>query len=344
DIYQITMPEAAESALVLFLGLVLPAPCDILPASLEVQVTETESNTLFGIYRPQPGTGSFTMILAPGKKYSFSYLVDGKEIRNEKVETSNDQVYQEIYKEIQLDPVVLDPTKNQQLPCLTANLDVKVYNNNKERQLLTNTEIVLVDKIGRKVKAYANEKGVIEPIKIRIDDEFTLTAKSGEKDAKVVKFNTSGIAENTSVVKELFLGQTEIFPIDEPDTGIKMAPAYTFYFKYNKNEIDLEDPAFKAFIAKVVQYAANKDKLDITIVSSASEVPTKTFGNNKKLAASRAKVSNEKVMKALKAANLGTRKIKVKETAEVNGPKYSGDYLVKMAEYEKYQYVQISVK
>ncbi|MDP2385985.1 MAG: hypothetical protein Q8M29_06420 [Bacteroidota bacterium] len=344
DIYKIFMPDPEEPPLVLFLGQILPALCDIIPPGLEVQVTDVESNDLVGIYRPQPNTGSYTLILFPGKKYNFSYMLDGKEIHNDKIETSDSQVYQEIKREVQLKPIILDPTSNQQVPCVVAKLDVKVYDNKTNKQLVPNAAVVLIDRIGRKVKAYANEKGIVDPITIRIDDEFSLTASSGEKTCTVVKFNTAGIPENATIVKELYMDGTDIVAVNEPDAGLKSLPTYKFYFKYNKNEIDVNDAEFKAFISKVGQYGADKKKLDITIASSASEVPTKTFGNNKKLAASRAKVSKEKVMSALKTANFDTKKIRTKEKAEVNGPQYNGDYLEKMAEYEKYQYVEISVK
>lgn len=108
DIYQITMPQFREVFLALFKGQIIPAQGETLPDDISIIVTDKQSGDMIGTYRPKVANGAFTTILPPGKEYHFSYLAgDGTEFHQEDVFVNNDMAYQEIRREIGLEPVRL---------------------------------------------------------------------------------------------------------------------------------------------------------------------------------------------------------------------------------------------
>lgn len=342
DIYRIYMPEAQEPPLVVFIGQVLPAPCDELPENLTIEVTEKGSEELVGMYRPHPATGSFTMILFPGKTYMFNYKLDDKILFSEPVSASEKQAYQEINREVTLPPIELGATKNQQLPCVLAKLDVRVYTNKTNMKAVQNAEVVLTDKIGRKTKVYTNEKGEVKNIAIRADDEFTLVASSKEKKSVPQKFATKNFKADTLISKIIFLEDNGTDGLTGPK--IALPESFHYNFAYNKNEINAKDAEYKNFISKLKNYIAVTGGASIKITSSASTVPTKTFGSNKTLAESRAVATFQKIKATLQAQEIDTSKLKFEPfTSEVNGPAYNNDAKENRKEYEKYQYVNVSV-
>jgi hypothetical protein len=117
---------------------------------------------------------------------------------------------------------------------------------------------------------------------------------------------------------------------------------YQLFFKYNKKEIDVETAEFKAFVYALINCINANPKLQITIESSASTVPTKTFKNNKNLALVRSEDANEKVKKTLLKNGVDKSKIVFsKPSLLVQGPEYKDDLIRNMAIYEKYQYIKV---
>lgn len=115
------------------------------------------------------------------------------------------------------------------------------------------------------------------------------------------------------------------------------------YFKYNITAADTESEEFKDFVDQLVILYKEKGIINLTITSSASTVPTKTFNSNKKLAAVRNDKMKEQLTQRLSQRSVPMDKIiisKIKIT--VGGPAYKKDFLKNEAIYKKYQYVKVS--
>ncbi len=114
-------------------------------------------------------------------------------------------------------------------------------------------------------------------------------------------------------------------------------------FKYNVTEIDVTDTPFKDYIDHVMELYNKNGSVNIILISSASQVPTRAYsGSNKKLAVARAEKGQEQLLTALKEKGADESKIKfVKVTSSVGGPTYDIDYLLNRDKYEQYQFIKI---
>ena len=120
---------------------------------------------------------------------------------------------------------------------------------------------------------------------------------------------------------------------------------YQLFFKYNKKEINSEASDFNAFIDELSSCLTNNPTFEITIESSASTVPTRTFRSNENLANLRAKAAKDKVLKALMKKGLKSAQIIFSEPKSlVQGPEYKKDPIENMAVYEQYQYIKIKME
>ncbi|MFT6997179.1 MAG: tetratricopeptide (TPR) repeat protein [Cryomorphaceae bacterium] len=117
------------------------------------------------------------------------------------------------------------------------------------------------------------------------------------------------------------------------------------FFGYNANEVALEEEIFRSFIKNLKIKAAKNDTVEITILGSASQVPTKTFGKNKVLADLRASNAKERILNFAKELEIDPN-ILVFKTVEgkVQGPTYKGDYLKNKDTYRNFQYVEVVAK
>jgi hypothetical protein len=151
----------------------------------------------------------------------------------------------------------------------------------------------------------------------------------------------SGAFSNESI--RIFPGENCTFtsnPEKAKSTGVKYA--FVEYFEYNKKSIPDSDPQYIEFIKNLDNLAKSKEYVNVTIESSASKVPTKTFKNNMELTKLRAEDAKQKLLNAMKAKGYDTTKlIFVNISTLVQGPSYKGDAQKNRKEYEKYQYVKI---
>ena len=72
-----------------------------------------------GDFKPVKSTGSYTIIVPPGKNYTLSYQNGDKEFYNEVIQVPDDAGYKEIRKALTLSPLTwkvtaIDSTKNGQ--------------------------------------------------------------------------------------------------------------------------------------------------------------------------------------------------------------------------------------
>ncbi|MBL7889099.1 MAG: PD40 domain-containing protein [Bacteroidia bacterium] len=121
--------------------------------------------------------------------------------------------------------------------------------------------------------------------------------------------------------------------------------SYSMFFKYNKKQIDVKSVEFTNFIDAIALCLKNNPNLQIYIESSASQVPTSTYGTNERLATARAKEAKEKVAKALTGRGFKQTELKFADFKSlVQGPEYNKDAQQNAATYEQYQYIKVTVK
>ena len=124
---------------------------------------------------------------------------------------------------------------------------------------------------------------------------------------------------------------------------IKIEPvSFQLFYGYNQKGLSNEKERFNAFISGIKEIIKTKGQVSIELEGSASTVPTKTYGSNKKLALERIIVARDLLTKKLTENGIELSKFKiVSENSLVQGPKYQWDYLNKK-KYAKYQYIKIA--
>ena len=130
-------------------------------------------------------------------------------------------------------------------------------------------------------------------------------------------------------------------PVNEPapiaDVQLK------HYFEYNAVELTTSNGELKTFVNTVEEQIKSGRDVTITINSSASYVPTKTFKTNDKLARSRAD-EMEQVLTDYFANLKMSDKLNIEIIgAVVQGPKYEGDF-ANEEKYKPYQFIELKTK
>tara|TARA_B100000809_G_scaffold266051_1_gene327089 strand:- start:8231 stop:10321 length:2091 start_codon:yes stop_codon:yes gene_type:complete len=121
--------------------------------------------------------------------------------------------------------------------------------------------------------------------------------------------------------------------------------SYTQYFGYNKNKIDRRNPTYINMVEESVKRAKRTRRLVISIKSSASKVPSKTFRTNDALAYKRAIDAQRHIKNELMSKGVSAKYIIFKEVdSSVNGPEYKTEEATDPEIYEKHQYVTITIR
>lgn len=205
DIYMMYIPDAKEKPLALFKGSIIPAENEKLPDDLEVVVTNKETGEVVGRYRPK-SNGTFSTILPPNKNYNFSYQSKGEEFYNEDLYVTNDVTYQEIRKEINLEPVaLLGKVKVREKGVV---LNTVVLNNPKDKQPVPNAKVTLSEKGSADSSFDVDAKGRKDGTPLALDKSYTIVAESNGKKSAVNAFNTIGIKGGKSVTQVLYIDGT----------------------------------------------------------------------------------------------------------------------------------------
>jgi len=116
-------------------------------------------------------------------------------------------------------------------------------------------------------------------------------------------------------------------------------------FGYNEMDVAGEAKVFQAFMQRLNEIVEAKGHVNISIIASASKVPTRTYGSNEKLAELRMEDAVNRVKAAAKKMGINTEQLKfVKTESKVSGPQYKGDFRAGAETYQKFQYVEISAE
>ena len=342
DIYMMSIPDAKEKPLVLFKGAILTENGQKLPDDILIVVTNKETGEVVGYYRPKEN-GTFATILAPNKNYNFSYQIKGQEFYNEDIYVSSDLAYQEIKKEINLDPVnLLASTKSKGIV-----LNTVVLNNAIDKQPVANAKVTLTQKGGTDTDFDVDANGKKDATPLEADKLYTLVAEVNGKKSKVSSFNTVGVKGSKSITQVLYLDDSQVAVkggdnADNADYKPNVACGSPVKFKqnfgYNVNDID-EKKDWEVLVDAIVSKTKECNPT-VKIISSASQVPTRSFSSNKELAKSRASKMEDQIRAAVTAKGGDVSKISFVKIAAVRGPVYESDYK-NTKKYGPFQYVRV---
>lgn len=192
DIYMISIPDAREKALALFKGQIIPAEGEKLPEDILIVVKDKNTGEIVGNYRPKMVNGTFTTILPPGREYNFSYQTsEREEFYNEDVFVTNDLSYQEIKREVNLEPVKLLGKIKAKTNAIILN--TIVFNNPKTKKPVNGATIVLEENGGGQQTFTTNDKGRSEGIALKRDASYIVYAEADGKKSKPQTISTSNI-------------------------------------------------------------------------------------------------------------------------------------------------------
>lgn len=135
--------------------------------------------------------------------------------------------------------------------------------------------------------------------------------------------------------------------VDEPPMPIEPVTvteyeniAMKHQFGYNKAKMAMNHGELKQFVKDIeAQLEDGRTSITIKIVSSASQVPTKTFGTNEKLAQARAENVKYDLVDHFNKKFAGKVNVVIEKTL-VDGPMYEDDS-ANRSKYEPYQFVSL---
>jgi hypothetical protein len=107
DIYMAVLDQQIIQALTLLRGRIYNADGRPLEQKVEINVTNSLSGEIIGVYRPNTRTGNFTIILPTGGTYLISYVVDGKEYANEVIDVPAGSEFTTLDRSMDLRDLVL---------------------------------------------------------------------------------------------------------------------------------------------------------------------------------------------------------------------------------------------
>lgn len=272
DIYMVQLPTEMESeGLAVLKGFIIPPEGTSVPPSMVLYVTDKSTGEV-KTYKPRQRDGVYVAILPPCREYNLDYRVEGKTIHTEDIFVECETSYQEINKEVYLNPVSLAGR------AIIADLPPGSPPGGTPR--------------GDKPKP-----------------------EEGSGDGK------GAIAADA-----------------------KYSDEFARFYPYNAKDIDPADPRWKQFIDVVVSQIEKNGEARIVIESSASKVPTRTYGSNETLSKKRMEDARNRLVDAIKARGLDADLLKLEAVNSlVQGPRYAGDYK-DTEKYGKFQYVKLKVR
>jgi hypothetical protein len=153
--------------------------------------------------------------------------------------------------------------------------------------------------------------------------------------------NEAGKTVRDDKCKFTFNKKPNTTTVDNPPLAVGPT-SYEKHYHYNRTGVDKD---FNRFINDLVNIIKANGVVYIDIESSASKVPTTTYGDNDNLAKARLKEAKQKILAALAAKGISADKVKfVSETSLEQGPEYNDDWNTNREVYEKYQYIRIKAK
>lgn len=314
DIYFVDLPSEMESdGLAVLKGFIIPPPGEELPPSTILYVTDKTTGEVKS-YKPRQRDGVYVAILPPCREYNLDYRVNGVTVHNEDIFVECESSYQEINKEIYLNPVSLAA------PATIADLPKGRPPGSKEP--------------GEPVK---RDSGTAVPTPAPV-----LPVPAPDTAAPGVAPVPPPTAPPVPPTTAAPASRPEERPIP-PVPSAGYADEYAKYYAYNAKDIDQGEARWKQFVDVVANLVQQNGEARVVIEASASKVPTRTFGTNENLSRSRMEDARNRLVEALRARNVDVDKVKLEAVNSlVQGPRYEGDYR-NTEKYGKFQYVKLKV-
>ncbi len=181
------------------------------------------------------------------------------------------------------------------------------------------------------------------------DTKEKVTADTSHALATIQEFNKNKTTASTEKIDKVKPVKTDkVKPVKIKDTVHKQLAVvdklnFLMNLSYNVTSIDINDAVFSKYIDNLLALYTKNGSVNITIIASASQVPTKAFKTNKELAIARSEKAKMQILFALKAKGVENSKVNfVKVKSIVAGPGYSFNNLKNKSYYEKYQFIKIS--
>lgn len=320
DIYKISLDNVVAEPLTLLLGSMKIVGQNTLPDDAIVIVTDKSTGEEIGQYVPRKRDGKFSIILTPGTDYNIAYSA-GRYKMEESLYIQPTSAYQEINRAILLDDVIFNDENGSGTSITNRNNTDDV---NKLKQEITDLKSqikILESQLGANNNSNGTSTNSNDVIKLQqeVDDL--------KNQIKALKSQNSGpyVAPKPAVI-EGFLA------------------SYQEFFNYNIKDINTSDGKYVNMIDQAIVGMKRSGKIIIDIESSASKVPTRTYGTNTNLAKERSKTAQETVINSLIEKGISKEDIIINDvSSKVKGPQYNGDYN-NTGIYEQYQYIIIKIK
>ena len=328
DIYQISLDDASAKPLTLLTGYMKMKDGQPLPDDAVILVSNNESNERTKEYTPRRRDGKFSIILNPGNDYHIVYSATPYK-QEEDLYIPPVSAYQEINRGIDLEDVLFgaEPIDGSEmvnsgrsrLDQLNATLSQLDQDNTQDDQW-KNTNRAELDKLKASLAGLD-----------RISDGDWNEGHNDQLDDIKVRIDK---------LKASYIGLDNIYSDDFNKNSIS---SYQEFFNYNSKDINTGNQKYIGMIDKAIEQSKSTGKIKISLESSASYVPTKTYKTNTQLAFKRANDAKAKVIASLVAKGVNKDNIVILNiNSKVRGPKYKGDFTNKSV-YEKFQYVTIRV-
>jgi tetratricopeptide (TPR) repeat protein/cell division septation protein DedD len=174
--------------------------------------------------------------------------------------------------------------------------------------------------------------------------EVTFHHKNGQEiiSREIIKTNCDNAYEE--IFRRLVLDVPEMTLFNPRDLIDSYEPlAMKHFFGYNKNTLDPEKGALKAFMDSLnAQLQNGRTAIEIEINASASTVPTRTYSNNEVLVEKRAKGVEQFLLNYFAEKGIADSIKLTVNKVEITGPKYNGDF-DNPEKYIPYQYVELTL-
>lgn len=280
----------------------------------------------------------YTTTLDGRKGYMTSFRKDGKgekdiyEIHNDYLGIKDVAVLKGLIKTVEGKPIPEDFAINVKLVCIDceeSGIDRFIFPRLRDGVFMTGLD---------PCKTYRLEYTNLADNSILGDDTFTALCDTNYQE----------------IYRELLLdvdARKLIFP---PDTVVELPPVvvgnydnleFMHYFAYNKNKLTTKKGKLKDFVKAVsAQLEEGREKITINVYSSASYVPTKTYGTNERLSEIRAENMKYDLISYFEKNPDYAGKVNVViVTKLVQGPAYEKD-AVNKEKYFPYQYVGLKTE
>jgi len=306
DIYQISLVDETAKSITLLTGTIEVHGYDSLPENALVTITKKGSSEIPYTIKPRKEDGNFSAILQPGSQYHVTYFAD---TYTKKEDIVTPATYKELKRKI-----ILNFGKSENYPLTNGTIG-------KARIEKLKADIARLEQENSEDWNF-NNKEELDKLKAEL---ATLELINNDDWSQLHDNNLDDIEARINKL-----------------IGVEIA-SYQEFFNYNSDSINISNPKFLNVINKVLKERSS-GYIYINIETSASHVPTKTFGSNDNLAKKRAEIAKNAIISSLISKGINKNNIVFNTVKSgVNGPKYNSDYQ-NQDSYKKYQYVKILIK